>query len=555
MYSKVAASLLILLASAFPSARAALPDNAAGSPTSIASSVCGGRSSNCAVDLDVPSACTDGSCPIIFFLHGRGGTGEQRAWSGASDMCHAEGFICIFPTGESYDGRNGWNDGDEDSNTCAWDQFDCTSDPNDTQFFADIVAHLKSMGWTQGRVYFYGSSNGAGASQRAASNSGTDLPVAGIVAVITQLLEAPAQSGPTKDQSNPLNYNRPHAGSAQVAQLNIMGEVDPMIRYDGGSRFGSSVFTLASVPASNQAWAAHNGCSNPTQEPASTRVTAALGQDATPTVALRHTFTGCPATAPVEYYQVLGASHQGPAQLPIGQNTYSFVGAFFKAVEQAHTTGQWAWSVAEAPSDAAVYVPPAGPNTGSDSGSSGDGSDDSSGNGSDDVCSAACETEFANCVNLAGKTYAICSQELATSTTSPIRNHCTIGCAQTANMLALDDSSNDSDSDSNSNNSSSDSSSNDSSSDATDANCAVTPLPDACCTDDLYCNGSGEALQPSHSHNSSGACFCLCVSGFSGSRCENVEQTESVVDGGSRAALPAALALALPLLAAHASAA
>ena len=58
--------------------------NGVGSPQSIAAAVCGGRSSHCAVDLDVPPACTNGECPVIFWLHGRGGTGAQSGWPGAS---------------------------------------------------------------------------------------------------------------------------------------------------------------------------------------------------------------------------------------------------------------------------------------------------------------------------------------------------------------------------------------------------------------------------------------------------------------------------------------
>jgi poly(3-hydroxybutyrate) depolymerase len=73
--------------------------NGIGSPQSIAAAVCGGRSPHCAVDLDVPPACTNGECPVIFWLHGRGGTGAQSGWPDASDACHAEGFMCVFPTG------------------------------------------------------------------------------------------------------------------------------------------------------------------------------------------------------------------------------------------------------------------------------------------------------------------------------------------------------------------------------------------------------------------------------------------------------------------------
>jgi hypothetical protein len=54
-------------------------------------------------------------------------------------------------------------------------------------------------------------------------------------------------------------------------------------------------------------------------------------------------------------------------------------------------------------------------------------------------------------------------------------------------------------------------------------------VPDACCTDASYCNGRGEALVPSHSANTSGVCFCRCVTGWTGNQCqaEGVNQTGS----------------------------
>jgi poly(3-hydroxybutyrate) depolymerase len=261
----------------------------------------------------------------------------------------------------------GWNDGEELSNVCAWNAPLCQDDPNETQFFADIVAHLKTQGWaldssagSRERVYFFGNSNGAGASQRAASNSGTALPIAGIVAQVTPLLGFPAESGP-----GPMDYNRPHAGSAKVAQLNIMGDSDPLIPYDGGPRFGSDTFFLANVPDSNRTWAEHNGCSSSGSDPTPTRVTATIPAG-DPTVAERYALTGCPSSYPVEYYKVKGGDHGSASELPIGQSTFLFAAKFFKAVESTHRGFQaggapeaWSWTVPEAPADAAVYVPSA----------------------------------------------------------------------------------------------------------------------------------------------------------------------------------------------------
>lgn len=67
--------------------------------------------------------------------------------------------------------------------------------------------------------------------------------------------------------------------------------------------------------------------------------------------------------------------------------------------------------------------------------------------------------------------------------------------------------------------------------------CSSDPLPHLCCDDKLYCNSRGEALVPSHSRNTSGACFCECISGYYGRRCESkdVEQEVKASNSGSAA--------------------
>ncbi len=109
---------------------------------SAADTICEGRPrSQCEVELDVPAACaTDGSgidpsCPIVFFLHGSGGTNN---WFARTSGVHDANMIGVYPQGEG-----GWNTGLKDSNVCAWDDFECTEDPDEGDFIANIIDNIR----------------------------------------------------------------------------------------------------------------------------------------------------------------------------------------------------------------------------------------------------------------------------------------------------------------------------------------------------------------------------------------------------------------------------
>ena len=103
----------------------ALVSNAPENPQSLTQVICANRNdgrSECEVELDVPSACvSDGesSCPIVFFLHGSGGTND---WFSRTTGVHSAGLIGVYPNGE-----RGWNTGPKETNLCSWDDFSCTS--------------------------------------------------------------------------------------------------------------------------------------------------------------------------------------------------------------------------------------------------------------------------------------------------------------------------------------------------------------------------------------------------------------------------------------------
>jgi len=90
--------LLPLLALAAPPGSAALTSNPENSPQLIdgVCSATSGRTDSCEVELDVPASCagSPSSCPIVFFLHGSGGT--NNGFSRNSEV-HGRGVIGVYP--------------------------------------------------------------------------------------------------------------------------------------------------------------------------------------------------------------------------------------------------------------------------------------------------------------------------------------------------------------------------------------------------------------------------------------------------------------------------
>lgn len=282
-----------------------LEGNARRDPQKIsddAESLCAGRSDRCEVQLDVPFDCVDAStststCPIVFFLHGGGG--NIQGYINKSGV-HENSMIGIYPQGD-----NGWNTGPKNTNLCDWDDYSCTSDPNEGEFVTKIIEHVRDLG-AIGNVYAIGGSNGGALAHILAVNSGTDLPIIGIVALVAILLESPTRHGPGH-----LNYHQPIASNPLVSVLTICGTEDYLVPYDGGFspvHGGNENFYFMSADDGNIAWATHNGCN---LQPIVKNVSSSIGNDAQ-----YFQYPNCSNGTYVEHYQVRGAGHNaGGAQL------------------------------------------------------------------------------------------------------------------------------------------------------------------------------------------------------------------------------------------------
>ena len=202
---------------------------------------------------------------------------------------------------KSPNGERGWNTGPKSTNNCSWDNFECTADPDEGHFIADIIEEVRYQG-ANGNIYVIGNSNGAALAYRLASNAGMALPIRGIIAKVTQLLASPERSGP-----GVLNYNQPSStrSTSKVSVLSIMGTADGLIPYEGGTSSvfgGDESFQLMSVLDSMQVWASHNGCSGIIET--STHIS-----DQGDGTATKYDYKGCPSDIIIEHYAMHGAGH------------------------------------------------------------------------------------------------------------------------------------------------------------------------------------------------------------------------------------------------------
>ena len=310
-----------------PAPPTGLNSNGVGAPQSITNVVCPGRPRmQCEVELDVPQVCAGASsdCPIVFYLHGAGGTIAEFA---GTTGVHSAGYIGIYPQGE-----DGWNTNPKDFNDCAWNDFGCNDDPDEGDFIASIIAHLRSKG-AQGNVYAVGFSNGSALAHRLAANAGPELPIKGIVGIVANMLATPDRSGP-----GALNYNQPgnNGNINPVSVLSVMGTADGLIPYNGGSSVvfnvegGENFLFLPSLDAM-RVWATHNSCGGANSPQTTTQQWSMNGDSG---VATRFVYPDCPNGVLVEHYAVLGGGHDsGDAVIDGVGVTYDIAHNFIDRVE------------------------------------------------------------------------------------------------------------------------------------------------------------------------------------------------------------------------------
>lgn len=170
--------------------------------------------------------------PLLFVLHGGGGTGERMAnFTGFGDLCEKKGFIAVYPDGY----MKNWND----ARDFLFSKID------DIKFFKFMIKQIsEEYKIDSTRIYATGISNGAMMCYTLACNLSDSF--AAIAAVAGNLPEKLSQKKP----------------ETAVSVLIMNGTRDPLVPYNGGSIrvFGRERGKVLSTQETVQFWVKVNNC-------------------------------------------------------------------------------------------------------------------------------------------------------------------------------------------------------------------------------------------------------------------------------------------------------
>ena len=182
--------------------------------------------------------------PLVLMLHGYGSSAAQNdAWMGASQLVAEGGFGLILPDGTlDPDGNRFWNATEACCNFYR-------AGVDDAGYLAGLVAEAQTYGGA-GPVAAVGVSNGGFMAYRLACEG---LP--GLIAVVSVMGSS---------------YNDPAdcAAPAPVSVLQIHGDADAIVRYDGGLADGDGAL-VADTPGASEVvwrWAERAGCNPDARE-------------------------------------------------------------------------------------------------------------------------------------------------------------------------------------------------------------------------------------------------------------------------------------------------
>jgi len=236
-----------------------------------------------------PSFPSGAAAPLVFVLHGGGGTGRRmERLTGFSDLADRHGFIAVYP--DAFE-RN-WNDGRDDPNIRSQ-----AEGIDDVGFISAVITQLsKEYPVDPRRVFSTGISNGGFMSQMLAAR--LSARIAAVAPVAAGMAPAVAAS------------LRP---STPVSVLVMNGTEDPLVPYGGGPVARNRGETISTEEIIRK-WAAANRCTgNP--------VTMLL-PDTDPadgTRATKTSYTTCAQHSVVVLYRIEGGGHTwpgGPQYLP-----------------------------------------------------------------------------------------------------------------------------------------------------------------------------------------------------------------------------------------------
>jgi polyhydroxybutyrate depolymerase len=235
--------------------------------------------------------------PLLILLHGYSSWAEQQeAYWNMRPVAESKTFLLAYPDGTvDFLGNRFWNA----TNACC--DFGATA-VDDVAYVNAIIDDVSAKYNVDAkRIFVTGHSNGGFMSHRLAC----DAPrVAAIASLAGATWADPAMCQP----------------ASPIPVLQIHGDADDVIKYDGGSNFGAGMYPGARDTVAT--WAAKNGC------------TGQLGDtnmplDLVSTIAGSETsvekYTGCPAHGEVELWTIKGGGHVPIFQPTWGETLWGFL--------------------------------------------------------------------------------------------------------------------------------------------------------------------------------------------------------------------------------------
>lgn len=235
--------------------------------------------------LHVPSGLDRGApAPLVVFFHGYGGDGAGSvAGFGLEAASDAGRFVLAYPDGTlDAQGRRFWNA----THACCDFGGNRVDDAAYVRWLLDDVANRVAV--DPRRVYLMGHSNGGFLALRLACELAPR--VAAVVSIAGAGDTAPVACG----------------AGGPVSVLQLHGDADRVVRYDGGLIFDRPGRDYPGAVATVRAFAARDGCTGGLVASGAPLDFDALvpGKEATP-----RSFAGCPAGVDVSLWTLAGGEH------------------------------------------------------------------------------------------------------------------------------------------------------------------------------------------------------------------------------------------------------
>ena len=235
-----------------------------------------------------PEAKMEGPLPILFHLHGGGGTAKRTpslTYQRFNELADQEGFIVVYPDAIA----KNWNDGRTENIKPE------NVGVDDVGFIAEIISRLKNnYSIDSNRIFTTGMSNGGFMSSRLLCDR-ADLFRGGAVLTASLSMDYFTQCEPQKP----------------VAVLVMNGTDDPIVPYAGGDvrlfKRGKSRGKIVSNDDYVKFWKEKNGC---TEEQPTLELPDRKKRDGT-TVSIT-TYTNCETGGALKFYKINGGGHTWP---------------------------------------------------------------------------------------------------------------------------------------------------------------------------------------------------------------------------------------------------